>query len=164
MKKCVLLLALVLLLTGCGGTVYDSPEAMLDRVRAEIPIAGEDRERLHYVGSVEKSETALLWYSYGTDGDGYTYFVFTCDKEEDGGYRYRQMHTPIVRGRDIVFYMWGDDYVFCIGNPACRTLRYTDYAGTQEVTIEEGAHPFLYRTRGVPVGYWFLDEKGNELR
>ncbi len=161
-KGFILLLTLALLLTGCGGTVYENPEAMLPLVREEIPIAGTDMDRLHYVGICQRSETALLWYSWGTEGDGYTYFAARCEVEENG-YRFEQIHSPIVRGRDIAFYLWGDNYVFCIGNPACRMLRYTDYSGTHEVAIEEGAHPFLYETFGPPVEYAFLDADGNEL-
>ncbi len=165
-RKLLLLLALAMVLlamTGCKETIYDSPEAMMSKIWERIDITDGATVDIRYIGQCERGDNALLWYASDTGEAGKEYHAMVCRLAKEGGYIFEQIHNTVERGENIVFYMWGEDYVFCIDNPACRTLRYTDHSGTHEVAIEEGAHPFLYKTAGQPVEYSFLDADGNEL-
>ncbi len=165
MKRTILLLAAILLIcTGCGETVYENPEAMVHLVQRGMAVPDGAVLDVRYIDQYTKGEEALLWYSVDVGEEDVTYVPVRCSLTKDGGYIFGQKHNAVERGKAIVFYMWGNDYSFCIGNPDCRMIRYTDYTGEHEAAIEEGTHPVLVQTTGTPVEYFFYDADGNEIK
>jgi hypothetical protein len=171
MKKYFIMVSVFLCLVISAGCqrAMDSPDALLEKAREEIPIANADTIALQYAGMYALDDSALLWFISGNEYQKHYYLPMECVVPEEAEYTfvrtYKPMEFPVP---DIAGLHWKDSYCFLINNPDCRRVKITDASGIREVTIAEDAYPYILShqivySESVPTEYQFLDAFGNEL-
>ena len=154
----------VLGLVGCSKT-YDSTDALMEKVRQEIPLAEADTVEIRYAGMTAEDDAALLWYISGSEYQAHTYFPIECEIIGESEYKFVRSFAIVMEDRcgDVGILQWRRGYSFCINNPDCKTVRLTDDTGAHVEMIEIDSYPYVFYTRGLPSEYVFLDADGNEL-
>ncbi len=155
---------MILSLVGCT-KIYNGTEALIDKVREEIPIANADDAEIKYAGMCGDGDIVLIWYISGNEYQGHTYFPIECEVTGEAEYKFIRSFNIVMDERcsDVCILQWGRGYSFCINNPKCKTIRITDGTGTYDEVIENDCYPYVFYTNGVPSEYVFLDSNGNEL-
>ena len=156
----LLLLALLLTLCGCQGTLKGET-ALIEKAREVIPIADAQSTELLYAGSCEKEDLALLWFISGNESQAHYYLPMECEAAGPEEYRYLRTYKPMDRGRDIAVLQWQGGYAFLVNNPDCAAIRITDNTGTRDIAVDQ--LPFALYRKIIPSEYVFLDADGLEL-
>lgn len=164
-KKAVFVLGLllcILCLFGCVRT-YDTPQALIQRLRRELPLA--QTEEIQYAGMTAKDNLALLWFVTGNEDQVHTYFPVECRIRGEANVQFIRSFHIVMEDRcsDVGILQWRRAYSFCINNPRCKTVRITDESGTYDEVIEKDSYPYVFMTKGLPTEYLFLDAEGNEI-
>ena len=105
----------------------------------------------------------MIWFVSGNEYQAHYYLPMECKIVGKDAYTFVHEHKPIDRGTDIVALLWNDGYAFLVNNPKCTTIRITDILGTRDISIKEGAYPFVYYNELLPSEYYFLDAEGKEI-
>ncbi len=157
-----LVLILIVSFAGCA-KIYESPEALIDKIREEIPLADAEKTEINYAGMSKSGDFALLWYISGNEHQSHSYFPIECEITDDGEYKFVHSFKIVMdRLSDVGILQWNDGYSFCVNNPNCKAIRITDNSGTYDEIID--SYPYVFYTKGYPSEYIFLDAEGNELR
>ena len=105
----------------------------------------------------------MIWFVSGNEYQAHYYLPMECKIVEKDAYTFVHEHKPIDRGTDIVALQWNGGYAFLVNNPKCTTIRITDILGAHDISIKEGAYPFVYYNELLPSEYYFLDAEGKEI-
>lgn len=156
-----LALLFLIALTTAFPKTYDSPEALMTKVRKEIDQAEADTIEMVHAGTCEQGDKALLWYITGNEYQAHGYYPAECRINEKGKYELVRVHTDKERTMDIATMLWGNGHAFCINNPKCRTLRIVERHETIDIPIDPNALPFVYYCQ--PSEWHFYDAEGKEM-
>lgn len=166
MKKrgCLLaVLAFVLFLCSCGKTV-EGHDGLIEKAREEIPLADIENMDIAIAGSVDVDGYSLIWFIAGNEYQKQSYFPmeFKIAENQKDKFEFVKAYKAYDCGQDIAAYPW-NGYVFLVNNDSCRKI-VLDYEDNSREEIDiAGKLPFLYSTDKALKGYYFLDEKGNEI-
>jgi len=154
--------AYLFVLCGCQETLKGT-DALIEKVREEMPIANEENMEISYAGLVAIEDTALIWFVSGNDYQAHTYLPMECNIVGKDEYTYVRTYKPVNRGNDIVILEWQGGYSFLINNIDCKTIRIIDDNGTHDISIEKETYPFVFHHDMIPHEYYFFDVNGTQL-
>lgn len=104
----------------------------------------------------------------GNEYQAHSYLALEFLSKGEDCYEYIHTYRPFKRGMDICVQLWKNEYVFLVNNRNCTTIRITDKTGTQDISIEEDAYPYVFyyehSVSGYSFEYVFLDKDGNEIK
>lgn len=165
MKKAFALLLVICLLFSLSGCqkVMKGTDDLIEKAREIIPVADAENIEITYAGLIGDDEDALICFVSGNEYQAHYYLPMECKIVGKDAYTFVHEHKPIDRGTDIVALLWNNGYAFLVNNPKCTTIRITDILGTRDISIKEGAYPFVYYNELLPSDYYFLDAEGNEV-
>ena len=158
----ILVLSMAFSLCGCQKTLKGTDD-LIEKAREIIPVADAENIEITYAGLICDDEDALIWFVSGNEYQAHYYLPMECKIVGKDAYTFEYRHKPIDRGTDIVALQWNGGYAFLVNNPKCTTIRITDIVGTHDISIREGAYPFVYYNELLPSEYYFLDAEGNEV-
>ena len=166
MKKIFAVLTIILLLfilCSCHRTMYTT-EDLVKQVQKEFSLSDSATNNLSLAGTCTNEPFVFLWFISGNGYPSNANYLMECSIGDNGGYVFeRTYNNQITRSEDIFVQPWQSGYIFCVNNPRCTTIRITDVTGTRDISIDEGAHPFILFNKYLPSEYLFLDADGNEL-
>ena len=161
-----LLLVLALVLTAAilsNRKTAKTPEDMIPLLRQELGLTKEDAA-LSFAGEYTAEENVLLWFSMRGDYS-VSYWAAECQLLKSGGYRLIKVSRPMVYARDIVHIIWQAEDAFLINDPNCRTIVYSNGAGTvlskTELSPDDLPYVFLLKYPFGASKCDFLDADGN---
>ena len=159
----VLALASSLSLAGCQKTLKGT-DALVEKARAEIPIADAEHTEIRYAGQCAQGDDALLWFISGNEYQAHNYLPMECTVVGEEEYVFVRSYRPLPRGgRDIVALQWKRGLALLINDPHCSAVRLSDGEGTRLFSIGEGEYPYILYSETLPSRYQFFDAAGNEL-
>ena len=158
-----LALASSLSLAGCQKTLKGT-DALVEKARAEIPIADAEHTEIRYAGQCAQEDDALLWFISGNEYQAHSYLPMECTAVGEEEYVFVRSYRPLPRGgRDIVALQWKRGLALFINDPRCTAVRLSDGEGTRLFSIGAEEYPYILYSETLPSRYQFFDAEGNEL-
>lgn len=158
----VLALASSLSLAGCQKALKGT-DALVEKARAEIPIADAEHTEIRYAGQCAQGDDALLWFISGNEYQAHSYLPMECTAVGEEEYVFVRSYRPPCGGRDIVALQWKRGLALLINDPRCTAVRLSDGEGARLFSIGEEEYPYILYSETLPSRYQFFDAAGNEL-
>ncbi|KIR03874.1 hypothetical protein P261_02689 [Lachnospiraceae bacterium TWA4] len=152
--KFICFLVVMVSLSACTKT-YDTPEALIEKVRKEIPISNADTIQIQYAGQSKADNLALLWFISGNEYQGHSYFPVECKVNKQNNYDFIGSYESMERYEDIGIFNWNDGYSFCVNNSNCKTVRIIDSDGTHNIVLKNDEYPYVFYHKGTSFKYIF---------
>ncbi|MBO1679826.1 hypothetical protein [Bittarella massiliensis (ex Durand et al. 2017)] len=158
-----LALACSLSLAGCQKTLKGT-DALVEKARAEIPIADAENTEIRYAGQCVQGDDALLWFISGNAYQAHSYLPMECTVVGEEEYAFVRTYRPVERGgRDIVALQWKRGLALLVNDPRCTAIRLSDGERARDFSIGERDYPYILYSETLPSQYQFFDAAGNEL-